>query len=100
MQNVSRRGFLRSLVSAPAAVVAAVALPAAVAARPRTWITGERGPELMVPNTSGTVISNRDLSPPEGRGTYITRDGRRIPIRVAGYEPDPAKRPPLPKPKR
>ena len=45
MQNVSRRGFLRSLVSAPAAVVAA-ALPAQ---RPRVIGVGERGPELLVP---------------------------------------------------
>ena len=27
----------------------------------RPYLVGERGPEIMVPNTSGTVISNRDL---------------------------------------
>jgi hypothetical protein len=33
----------------------------------RAYLVGERGPELMVPNSSGTVISNRDLSS-MGRG--------------------------------
>lgn len=49
MQNVSRRGFLRSLVSAPAAVVAA-GLSAALAPQPPRLIgIGERGPELLIP---------------------------------------------------
>ena len=85
MQNVSRRGFLRSLVSAPAAVVAAVALLAAVAARPRVIGVGERGPEMRIPHRYGVAIKS---------------NGRKVPIRVAAYEPDPAKRSPPKKPTR
>lgn len=38
----------------------------------RAYIVGERGPELMVPHTSGSVISNRDLQE-SGRGGAVVQ---------------------------
>ena len=35
----------------------------------KAYVVGERGPEIVVPNTSGTVISNRDL---QGGGGSVT----------------------------
>ena len=35
----------------------------------RAYLVGERGPELMVPNTSGTVVPNHQLGSARGGGT-------------------------------
>lgn len=50
----------------------------------RPYIVGERGPELMVPNTSGTVIKNSDLS--SGGGGRGYQDNRVITIDARGAQ--------------
>lgn len=50
----------------------------------RPYIVGERGPELMVPNTSGTVIKNSDLS--SGSGGQVYEDNRVFKIDARGAQ--------------